>query len=1102
MKRLLTVLLILILATIGLSSCNIGGGPDGPDGPGEGGSASWEDFGFTAAVDENGILTWDFKGDPALLEGTAHVEVFRGGEIGIDPQTTFDDLHEKYKLEFLFATGVRMAEKRLDLAEWGLWNEPGEIYTVYLECSMPEGEFTYVFSFEKPEITHFLIEFIDGMTGELIHSFELPVGEAVTPEMYPELPADGVGYTVEWSEDGAFVPERNIEIVALYRYIEYPINYVYDEDVFEEVRSGHDSYTLMPDKDGTPWEYFFKTMFSEEKKFLGWSTEPDGEPMRILTPDRENPAPITVYLIWEDYTAEELEFYRLFEATLGLSKYTLTDIERDRLIAVDKDAGYAHRSYDLSGGKESYTVIWHGGYYYHLRDEYYCEKEFEEELAEIHELGLKRNFPRRNCATNIVKTADGYEFDIVFANESYHLTVKSNGNYFTAISGDYNKDYINATLTNTVEKLDIPTDFEFKVFPRTTVMNVDTNELILDTNNSYDSFEEFLYQFEEDFSSYDHQCEYIYLGVFTDEACTIPLTEDYYQANKGGRLKLYTKVMEKGEYLDAAEITVNIYIDYHLMPSGRNGSVMTDTLKLTIKELSTLGEYCKKYEGWGEYGYVSLDNLVVYDTEGLILQEDYVYLDFFSDSDFLQWVTHKLTEPVDGDYTLEARIHVEGEDPCLITIDGYGSFYDSARFRPEKWLIAKDGMVPSGYYLDAELTNPVPDGYPFESEVTLYCSWVKGEIISFTVYQDEAFNATITTTSTTALYDALSGYWCSSNPLFYDEKCTEFVNYDSQIEGGMTYYVNSEAEKVSFTIVCNGKSYELEGYENTSLDFNRFFWEYPYNDIERDLRDLDLYPDFSEEDMSALIKEGATYEIEAKEVPKYFIYLGDELQTSGYISGYGVEDFLTKFESLKSSYSSIRGYGWYDSKIGDRYIRKLSIPTYLTADLTTKEPYEPTENPTESINLYVVGDFFISDVTVTTDSGAESEAYVMTGDITVYDFMQSVLRIDDTWQYRGTKDGRKITDIYNELMGEGDYTFEYMNYIYVSVMINGEIFGFDVAEGTTLREFIEGTLYDILRDSFGIEDWQSCSIYKNGVRVTDFDSPVDTTGYEFYTDGR
>ena len=527
MKKLIISFFLFTLILLGLCGCDIGGETDKPSGgPTDGGgSASWEDFAFKAELSEDGILSWDFN-EKLHVPEDAEVILFRGGELGLNPQTSVDKMMTSMDVEPLDTKYINPLDRKLDLNSFEFWLDlPGGVYTVVIQMKVPDiksGVFTYLYCFEKPEVTEFTIRFVDDEDGSIMKTLKLPVGETLTADMYPELPANGVGYTLEWSHEAPFIPERSLEIRLLYSYINYPITYVYDEDTFTVVYGGNDSYALFPPKDGIYPEFSLHTMFSEEKKFLGWSTEEGGEPMRVFTPDRENTTPITLYLIWEDYTAEELDFYRIFENTLGLTKYTLTDIDHDRLIVVDKAAGYAHRSYSYSDKKECSTELWYGGYYYSLSGKFYCEREFEEELEEIYETGLKSSFPRRNCATNIVKTADGYEFDIVFANESYHLTVKSNGNYFTAISGDYNKSYINATLTNTAERLDIPTNFEFRVFPRTTVENVDTDEFILDTNNVYESFEEFLYQFEENFRSYNHQGEYIYLGIFTDEACTTP----------------------------------------------------------------------------------------------------------------------------------------------------------------------------------------------------------------------------------------------------------------------------------------------------------------------------------------------------------------------------------------------------------------------------------------------------------------------------------------------------------------------------------------------------------------------------------------------------
>ena len=1110
MKRFILSILISALLLLGLSSCNIGGGPDGPDEPGEGGgSASWEDFAFKASVSEEGILSWDFNGKLHVL-GDAEVTLFRGGELGLNPQTPMDKVVGGFGLEHITTEHISPLERQLDLTSNGFWVDlPGGVYTVIIQLEVPEiegGIFTYAYCFEKPDVTEFTIRFVDDADGSIIKTLKLPVGETLTEDMYPELPANGVGYTVEWSEEAPFTPERSLDIRLLYSYINYPITYVYDEDAFTVVYGGSDTYALFPPKNGIYDEFSFHTMFSEEKKFLGWSTEEGGEPMRVLVPDRENPTPITLYLIWEDYTAEELEFYRIFENTLSLTKYTLTDIEHDRLIVVDKAAGYAHRSHPYSDEKECSTELWYGGYFYSLSNKWYCEKEFEEELAEIHETGLKSNFPRRDCATNIVKTADGYEFDIVFANESYHLTVKSNGNYFTAISGDYNKSYINATLTNTAERLEIPTDFEFKVFPRTTVMNVDTDEFISDIYNTYETYEDFLRQFEEDFRSHNYQGKYIYLGIFRDEACTTPLTEDYYEKNKGGRLKLYTRLLDMESYIESLTVTVKIYIDYRLMPSGRSGKALMDTLTLPVTELSGLFTHCKEYEGWGEYGYVWLEgNTVIYDDQRLLFKEGYAHIDYINDTDFLQWLKGELTEPVDGDYTLEARINVDSEDPCHITIDGYGSFYDSANFRPEKWLIEKDGMVPNGYFFDAALTDPVPDGWYFDGdEVTLYCSWARGEIISFTVCDVNGFSETIRTSSATVLYDALWGYWCDSYPLFYDEKCTEFVNYDLQIEDGKTYFVNSRMEKVSFTIVCNGKYYELRGYENTSLDFNKFFWDIPYDEIERDLRNQDLYPDFSEAAMSALIKEGGVYEIEAREVPKYFIYLDDELIESGYINGYAMESFEVRLGALLTKYSTTRTYGKTYSTSGNfkGYTEKHRVSSYLTADLSTLLPYQYCGDPTESLYLYLVGDFFQVNINVANQDGSYTEgSYLLSTEegqeFTVEEFLRYATDYDFSGGHVIYKNGRPVADIYSEIMTAGTYESKYEPKATVYVNLkdkNGEFSYYDytVPKGITVREFFE----DVMR----LENFESYYIYTDfsgDTPISDFDAVIE--GYSSFT---
>jgi hypothetical protein len=101
------------------------------------------------------------------------------------------------------------------------------------------------------------------------------------------------------------------------------------------------------------------------------------------------------------------------------------------------------------------------------------------------------------------------------------------------------------------------------------------------------------------------------------------------------------------------------------------------------------------------------------------------------------------------------------------------------------------------------------------------------------------------------------------------------------------------------------------------------------------------------------------------------------------------------------------------------------------------------------------------------------------------------------------KNGRPVADIYTEIMTAGNYTFEKITYVNMHVLINDiDPYGSSVAEGTTLREFIENYLSSVLCDLYGIEDWRTCSIYKDGVRVTDLDAPAAESYYVLYTDGR
>ncbi|MBQ7408488.1 MAG: hypothetical protein IJW13_04365, partial [Clostridia bacterium] len=787
------------------------------------------------------------------------MEIFYGGELGVDPDTPVNKIRES--LENIQAISFSVEEKRFNPAEQEFWSDLSSgIYTVALEFFL-EKHLTYVFAFEKEEITDFLIEFIDGRSEKVIYSFELPIGKELTLDSYPDLPSDGPGYTVSWSNTDSFIPDRNVKIYAVYNYTQYAINYVYDDELFEEAYGGHDYYTVATDSSGEIMPVSLKTMYSAKKKFLGWSTQLNGQPIREFKADLSNLNGVTLYLIAEDYTSEELSFYQQFENTLNLSQYTLTNVEEDRIIVVDKASKYAHAISQFSNNEKKSTVIWYGDYYYNLSGGWYCEKPFEEEISHITDIGLAHCFPKNKCATNIVKTADGYQYDLVFADESYAFTVKSNGNYFTAIESEYAKTHIKATLSNKAEKLKIPTNLEFKVFPRTTVTDVDLGEFVFDLDTSHLNYADFVEYFEK--STFNYESKHIYLGLYTDKELTTPLTESYYNSNKNNRLSIYTKFIDKKEYIDRILIGVDVYVEYDHSQTGQRNKVLLESLSLSVSDLVLLPALCEKYDGWGQYGYIlSNDMATVYDRASLILKEGKGRVGIFNEIDVYQWISTNLNKLISGDYSIEVCIFTDVQS-CHITIEGYGSFYHDPYLRPTEWLIEKDGMVPSGYYKDAECTNSISEREYLGSEITIYCTWEKGEIVTITVYEDENRNKQIKTSTAVSIYD-LNGYWWVDQPFFYDKQLTLAVPYGTRPEDGKTYYINSSIKEVEFTIICNQVAYKTKGYKNTSLQFNMLSRNGIFSKIESELRKLDLLPDYSESFLNLLIKEGALTSFQQK----------------------------------------------------------------------------------------------------------------------------------------------------------------------------------------------------------------------------------------------
>ncbi|MBQ7408489.1 MAG: hypothetical protein IJW13_04370 [Clostridia bacterium] len=138
-----------------------------------------------------------------------------------------------------------------------------------------------------------------------------------------------------------------------------------------------------------------------------------------------------------------------------------------------------------------------------------------------------------------------------------------------------------------------------------------------------------------------------------------------------------------------------------------------------------------------------------------------------------------------------------------------------------------------------------------------------------------------------------------------------------------------------------------------------------------------------------------------------------------------MDDFAKNIQTAKEQYDTVSAY----AKDESGRLTLTTVETYLTANLTTKEPYEVTQTPTESINLYIVGDFIITNFTLVTSNGTQSKEYVLSGELTVAEFIRSVLMIDNWWNYKVEKDGKEITtnELFAEKVCEGNYTVTQIN---------------------------------------------------------------------------
>ena len=168
MKKFLIVFFVLFFTLVGLSACKLwpekssDNGNQIPDLPSE-----FEDINLKVYSDEKGVITWSYSGE---LHCEVLMEIFYGGELGVDPDTPVNKIRES--LENIQAISFSVEEKRFNPAEQEFWSDLSSgIYTVALEFFL-EKHLTYVFAFEKEEITDFLIEFIDGRSEKIIYSFE------------------------------------------------------------------------------------------------------------------------------------------------------------------------------------------------------------------------------------------------------------------------------------------------------------------------------------------------------------------------------------------------------------------------------------------------------------------------------------------------------------------------------------------------------------------------------------------------------------------------------------------------------------------------------------------------------------------------------------------------------------------------------------------------------------------------------------------------------------------------------------------------------------------------------------------------------------------
>ena len=661
------------------------------------------------------------------------------------------------------------------------------------------------------------------------------------------------------------------------------------------------------------------------------------------------------------------------------------------MVSVDRNAKYIYTIRNIGEDDNEHAELYVNGNCYDFSNNRYWEALYELNIHEIELQHLKNCFAGIDKAANIVKTTNGYEYDVIYPSTQYHYVVTSNGNYFTNVSSNYTTDgMLDATLSNEIDKISAPTDFIYYSDNYISVYNQYTLERMVILYGSATSLDHFLGGLNSQYFLYENE---MFGNIYVDMNCTTLLSDEYIKSHQGERINLFTCVVNKEDIVNSLTINIDLYSKY--ISDGYEKESYIKSMKVSVTDLEYLSSLGSS-QGWFEYGYLHGDGYVeFYDPLNVISKDGYLYQNM--DELLSQFNTF-----ISDDYTVKAFINGEGYETCYITIDGYSSFYHNANFDPTTWNLKHNGMIVDKYYYDSNLTNEITFGEYLGKETTIYCSWVKGEIISITIYENDDYQHTYEVKSNVNIYDLSEGYWWENYPLFYDKEFREYVPANAEIIDGSTYYINTKIELVTFYLNKNGQTYEVYGHPYLPVSVNGELYGKSttnYRAVERNIPygSMVVYPD-------DLILEGKTYDVTVKEkiVYKYYIYIGTQIVSEG---------TLSEKDYNNLSYE-VHGYDKLSDK-GDTL-----FDTYLTLDLNTKVPYNLTSMPTEDLILYVVGDFV--HITIIDEYNNEY-SYNFTTDYTVGEMKSIARHVFDTAKnkYELQYNGVVVND--TDLLKDGVY---------------------------------------------------------------------------------